>query len=57
MQMRGFLEANPPSIVILSYRTEWMSDEDKEFLRQRYVPIADDFMVLGSQLPGRRRHV
>lgn len=51
MQMRGFLEANPPSIVILNYRTEWMSDEDKEFLRQRYVPIADDFMVLGSELP------
>lgn len=51
MQMRGFLEANPPSIVILNYRTEWMSEEDKEFLRQRYVSIADDFMVLGSQLP------
>jgi hypothetical protein len=51
MQMRGFLKANPPSIVILNYRTEWMSDEDKEFLKQRYVPIADDFMVLGSQLP------
>jgi hypothetical protein len=51
MQMRGFLEANPPSIVILNYRTEWMSDQDKEFLSQRYVPIADDFMVLGNQLP------
>lgn len=51
MQMRGFLEANPPSVVILNYRTEWMSDEDKEFLNQRYVSIADDFMVLGSQLP------
>jgi hypothetical protein len=51
MQMRGFLEANPPSIVILNYRTEWMSPEDKEFLRERYVSIADDFMVLGTQLP------
>lgn len=51
MEMREFLEANPPSIVILNYRTEWMSDKDKEFLQQRYVPIADDFMVLGSQLP------
>ena len=51
MQLRGFLEANPPSIVILNYRTEWMSEEDKKFLEQRYVPIADDFMVLGTLLP------
>ena len=51
MNMRGFLAANPPSVVILSYRTEWLSDADKDFLRERYVPIADDFMVLGSQLP------
>jgi len=51
LKMRGFLQENPPSIVILNYRTEWMSDADKEFLRQRYVAIADDFMVLGSQLP------
>lgn len=51
MQLRGFLDANPPSVVILSYRTEWMSEEDKDFLRQRYVPIGDDFMVLGTQLP------
>lgn len=51
MQLRGMLEANPPSIVILNYRTEWMSPEDKDFLLQRYVSIADDFMVLGSQLP------
>jgi hypothetical protein len=51
MKMRGFLAENPPSVVILNYRTEWMSDEDQAFLRERYVPIADDFMVLGSQLP------
>jgi hypothetical protein len=51
MNMRGFLAANPPSVVILSYRTEWLSDVDKEFLKQRYVSIDDDFMVLGSQLP------
>ena len=51
MQMRGFLKANPPSVVIRNYRTEWMSEEDKQFLRDRYVAIADDFMVLGSQLP------
>jgi hypothetical protein len=51
MNIRNFLMANPPSVVILSYRTEWFSDEDRDFLSQRYVPIDDDFMVLGSQLP------
>jgi len=49
--IRDMLAANPPSVVILSYRTEWLPEEDHEFIRQRYVPMADDFMVLGSQLP------
>ena len=51
MNIRNFLVANPPSVVILSYRTEWFSDADRDFLQERYVSIADDFMVLGSQLP------
>ena len=51
MEMRGFLAANPPSVVILSYRTGWFSEEDNEFLRERYVPLEDDYMVLGSLLP------
>jgi len=51
MQLRSYIAANPPSVVILSYRTEWMSDDDKDFLNQRYVSLADDFMVLGAQLP------
>ena len=51
MEMRGFLAANPPSVVILSYRTGWLSDEDNDFLRERYVPLEDDYMVLGSLLP------
>lgn len=51
MNIRNFLAANPPSVVILSYRTEWFSDEDRDFLQERYVSIDDDFMVLGSQLP------
>jgi hypothetical protein len=51
IQLRGLLAANPPSVVIRNYRTEWMPAEDKNFLSQRYVPIADDLMVLGTQLP------
>ena len=49
--IRDLLAANPPSVVILSYRTDWLPDEDHDFIHQRYVPIADDFLVLGSQLP------
>jgi hypothetical protein len=49
--IRDMLAANPPSVVILSYRTDWLPEEDQEFFRQRYVPLADDFMVLGSVLP------
>jgi len=50
-RMRDLLAAHPPSVVILSYRTGYLPDEDKDFIDQRYVPIADDFMVLGSILP------
>jgi hypothetical protein len=50
-RIRDLLAATSPSVIILSYRTEWLPDEDKEFMRQRYVSMADDFMVLGSLLP------
>jgi hypothetical protein len=49
--IRDLLAENPPSVVIRSYRTEWLPEEDQKFIKQRYVPMADDFMVLGSQLP------
>ena len=45
------LSANPPSVVILSYRTDWLPEDNQDFLRSRYVPMADDIMVLGSLLP------
>jgi hypothetical protein len=51
MEIRRFLAQNPPSVVILSDRTEWLSDEDNKFLHDRYVPLADDYMVLGNLLP------
>ena len=35
MEMRGFLATTPPSGVILNYRTEWLSDLDKNLLHQR----------------------
>jgi len=49
--IRDLLAANPPSVVILSYRTDWLPPEDIDFIYQRYVPLTDDFMVLGTLLP------
>jgi hypothetical protein len=49
--IRDLLAANPPSVVILSYRTDWLPDEDLDFIHQRYVPMADDILVLGDLLP------
>jgi hypothetical protein len=50
-RIRDLLAAHPPSVVILSYRTDWLPAEDHEFIRGRYVPLADDLMVLGNLLP------
>ena len=33
------------------YRTDWLTEKDNKFIKQRYVPLADDFKVLGSVLP------
>jgi hypothetical protein len=45
------LSARPSAVFIPSYRTDWLSDEDHEFIKQRYVPVSDDFWVLGRVLP------
>ena len=49
--IRDMLAANPPAVVILSYRTDWLPDEDHAFIKERYVEMADDFLVLGNLLP------
>jgi len=51
LHVRDLLAENPPSIVIPNYRTAWLSEADQEFIRQRYLPLADDFWVLGKVLP------
>ncbi|HTL17241.1 MAG TPA: hypothetical protein VL793_08390, partial [Patescibacteria group bacterium] len=45
------LAARPPAVVIPNYRTDWLSDADHAFISDRYVPVADDFWVLGKKLP------
>lgn len=48
---RDLLAEFTPAVFIPSYRTEWLGEEDHAFVRERYVPMADDFWVLGSMLP------
>lgn len=55
-EMRGMLATNPPAVIIRNYRFDWLSGADREFLRKRYVALADDFWVLGSVLPSGGGH-
>jgi hypothetical protein len=49
--VREMLAAHPAAVLIRSYRTDWLTTEDQEFIESRYVPLADDFWVLGKELP------
>jgi len=44
------LSARPPSVFIPSYRTDWLAESDHDFVTNHYVPLADDFWVLGKVL-------
>lgn len=50
-RVRDMLAARPAAVFIPSYRTDWLPPEDHDFIRERYVPLADDFWVLGTVLP------
>lgn len=45
------LSAQPAPVLIPSYRTDWLPQDDWTFIRNRYIPLADDFWVLGQILP------
>jgi hypothetical protein len=50
-KLRKLLTVQPATVIIPNYRTDWLSDKDHAFIRERYVPMADDFWVLGHVLP------
>jgi hypothetical protein len=50
-QIHEILAARPAAVVIFSYRTDWLPEEDKDFIQKRYISLADDFSVLGTALP------
>ena len=45
------LRLHPAAVLIPNYRTDWLSQEDWAFIASRYVPLADDFWILGQILP------
>jgi hypothetical protein len=49
--LREMLAAQPAAVLIPNYRTDWLPDEDHDFIRQHYVALGDDFWVLGKVLP------
>jgi hypothetical protein len=50
-RVREMLAARPAAVFIPNYRTDWLPKEDHDFIRERYVSVADDFWVLGKVLP------
>jgi len=51
LKLRDMLAARPPAVLIPSYRTDGLPEADHQFIRGRYVALADDFWVLGKALP------
>ncbi len=49
-QARDMLAVRPAAVFIPNYRTDWLPEADHAFIRERYVPLADDFWVLGKVL-------
>jgi len=49
--VRDMLAANPAAVIIPNYRTDWLPEADHEYIRAHYVPLGDDFWVLGTKLP------
>jgi hypothetical protein len=45
------LAVRPAAVLIRSYRTDWLTKEDQDYIESRYVSLADDFWVLGKLLP------
>ncbi|MBI3131284.1 MAG: hypothetical protein HYZ13_08000 [Acidobacteria bacterium] len=45
------LTERPAAVIIPNYRTDWLPESEQRFLAERYLPIADDFWVLGGRLP------
>jgi hypothetical protein len=53
-RLAAMLTQRPAAVLIRSYRTDWLPKQDRDFIRAHYVPLADDFWVLGAAITGDR---
>ena len=53
LRLEKMLSETPAEVIIPNYRTDWLPSDDHAFIRSRYVPLSDDFWLLGGILgPG-----
>jgi hypothetical protein len=45
------LATRPAAVLMPNYRFNWLPKSDWQFIQKNYVPLADDFWVLGARLP------
>jgi hypothetical protein len=45
------LSQHPASVILLSYRTDWLSKSDAAFIHAHYLALSDEVLVLGAVLP------
>ncbi|MCC6295520.1 MAG: hypothetical protein IT469_02310 [Pseudomonadales bacterium] len=45
------LARRPAPVLIRNYRAGWLPESDQRFIAEHYIPLADDFLVLGQVLP------
>ncbi len=50
-KVREMLAEKPAVVFIPNYRTSWLPKEDHDYIKTRYVSLAEDFWVLGKVLP------
>jgi hypothetical protein len=51
LHLRSLLAGRLAAVFMPNYRTDRLPEEDQAFIRERYVPLTDDFWVLGKVLP------
>lgn len=48
---RDLISTQPPAVLIRNHRNNWLWEQDGSLIREHYVPLAEDFWVLGRLLP------
>jgi hypothetical protein len=49
--VRTLLAQRPASVILRTYRLDWLPREDLAYIESHYYPLAEDFLILGSVLP------